>query len=69
MSFTTKMTEQLVHNLYQKNPGNTNGVQNGRAAEKNGTSGQKFEEDAAVYEGSVNHPGKAGTYTKPVAVG
>ena len=66
MNFTTtKMTEQLVQNMYQKNTAETTYAKNGRTGKQ---SVQKQNgDDAAVYEGSVNQPAKA-TYTKPMAV-
>ncbi len=70
MSYSTKMTEQLVHNLYQNNAGNAKQAKNDKntTGQKTGAK-QSFEDNAAVYEGSVQQPAKTGTYTKPVAVG
>lgn len=66
MNFTTtKMTEQLVQNMYQKNNAEAAREKNGRMGKQ--TVQKPNGDDAAVYEGSVTHPAKA-TYTKPVAV-
>lgn len=67
-NFTTSMTEQYVQNLYQKN---AEAAKNAYAKQPNKTTGKQsadYEDNAAVYEGSVNKPVNAGTYTKPVSV-
>ena len=68
-NFTTSMTEQYVQNLYQKN---AEAAKNANAKQPNKTNAGKqpaeYEENAAVYEGSVTKPENAGTYTKPVSV-
>ena len=66
MSFTTKMTEQFIQNMYQKT---TNAIKytKNKTASKTGAQ-QKVAEEAATYEKSASQTGKA-TYTKPVAVG
>jgi len=68
-NFTTSMTEQYVQNLYQKN---AEAAKNANAKQLNKTNAGKqpteYEENAAVYEGSVTKPENAGTYTKPVSV-
>ena len=66
-NFTTKMTEQYVQNLYNKNAEGAKAYEKGQgkkadAAAKN----TEHENEAAVYEGSVKQENKAGTYTKPV---
>ena len=66
MSFTTKMTEQFIQNMYQKTTNVTKYTKN-KAASKTGAQ-QKVVEEAATYEKSASQTGKA-TYTKPVAVG
>ena len=67
-NFTTKMTEQYVQNLYRKNTENAKAekAQNKKAEPEK--KGAEYEEEAAVYEGSVASESKAATYTKPVSV-
>ena len=64
MSFTTRMTEQFIQNMYQKTTGATKYTKN-----KSKTVGAqpKAVEEAVTYEKSASQVGKA-TYTKPVAV-
>lgn len=69
-NFTTKMTEQYVQNLYQKNAESAKAAYNKTANKKADAAKQnaEYEEEAAVYEGSVKQENKTGTYTKPVSV-
>lgn len=68
MRFTaTTMTEQYVQSMYQKTTTETTYTKNGKAANNKNAASAKKQEEAAVYEGSVNQPTKA-TYTKPMAV-
>ena len=68
MSFTTtKMTEQFVQTMYQKTTTETTYTKNGKVQNNKTANPAKKEDDAAVYEGSVNQPTKA-TYNTPVAV-
>ena len=64
MSFTTRMTEQFIQNMYQKTTGATKYTKN-----KSKTVGAqpKAVEEAVTYEKSASQVEKA-TYTKPVAV-
>ena len=68
MNFTTtKMTEQFVQTMYQKTTTETTYTKNGKVPSNKTANPDKKEDNAAVYEGSVNQPAKT-TYTKPVAV-
>lgn len=69
-NFNTKMTEQYVQNMYQKNAENAKAVYEKTQGKKADTAKKsaEYEEEAAVYEGSVRQEKKAGTYTKPVSV-
>ncbi len=72
MTFTTKMTEQYVQNLYQQNAKNTKDVKEAyNRSQPKKADGQakqpEQEENAAVYDGSVQHE-KPATYTRPMAM-
>ena len=69
-NFNTKMTEQYVQNMYQKNAENAKAVYEKNQGKKADTAKKsaEYEDEAAVYEGSVQQENKTGTYTKPVAV-
>ncbi len=69
-NFTAKMTKQYVQSLYQKNAESAKAAHEKTLDKKADAKGQTegYEEEAAVYEGSVRQENKAGTYTKPVSV-
>lgn len=68
MSFTTKMTEQYVQQLYQNNTGVKGKAKNNKTADNIWKKNSHAEEEqAAVYEPS-SQAGKSATYQKPVAV-
>lgn len=69
-NFTTKMTEQYVQNLYQKNTESAKAAYEKTQNKKADVTkkGAEYEDEAAVYEGSVKSETKAAAYTKPVSV-
>ncbi len=69
MSFTTKMTEQYVQQLYQNNTGAKDKARNNKTADNVWQKNQRAaeEEKAAVYEPS-NRAERSATYQRPAAV-
>ncbi|MBE5951876.1 MAG: hypothetical protein E7260_09845 [Lachnospiraceae bacterium] len=70
-NFNTNMTEQYVQNLYRKNAENAKKAYESNQGKKQRDSAKKetqYNDEAAVYEGSVAPEQKTGAYSRPVSV-